>query len=135
MCMVFLSHGQIPFYRCHDVYNYCTATRICQIILFSSVFTIICKHRHINGKSSSLINIRDTSVVKRWTRDRKVSGTSPGRSGREFSSPGSTLCADSYLGIRSTPVLPQQYVKDPGHSSKRTGGRSQLNAPYNNSLV
>ena len=25
----------------------------------------------------------------------------------EFSSPGSTLCADSYFGIRSTPVLPQ----------------------------
>ena len=25
----------------------------------------------------------------------------------EFSSPGSTFCADSYFGIRSTPVLPQ----------------------------
>ena len=25
----------------------------------------------------------------------------------ESSSPGSTFCADSYFGIRSTPVLPQ----------------------------
>ena len=25
----------------------------------------------------------------------------------EFSSPGSTFCADSNVGIRSTPVLPQ----------------------------
>ena len=25
----------------------------------------------------------------------------------EFSSAGSTFCADSYFGIRSTPVLPQ----------------------------
>ena len=25
----------------------------------------------------------------------------------EFSSPGSTFCADSYFGIRSAPVLPQ----------------------------
>ena len=25
----------------------------------------------------------------------------------EFSSPGLTFCADSYFGIRSTPVLPQ----------------------------
>ena len=36
----------------------------------------------------------------------------------EFSSPGSTFCADSYVGIRSTPVLPQYHVKDPGHSAK-----------------
>ena len=25
----------------------------------------------------------------------------------EFSTPGSTFCADSYFGIRTTPVLPQ----------------------------
>ena len=50
----------------------------------------------------------------------------------EFSSPGSTFCADSYFSIRSTPVLPQQQVKDPGHSAKSAGGRLQLNthAPY-----
>ena len=30
-----------------------------------------------------------------------------------FSSPGSTFCADSRLGIRFTPVLPQQHVKIP----------------------
>ena len=50
----------------------------------------------------------------------------------EFSSPGSTLYPDSYFGIRSTPVLPQQQVKDPGHSAKSAGGRLQLNthAPY-----
>ena len=29
--------------------------------------------------------------------------------GQLFSSPGSTFCADSYFGIRSTPVLPQQH--------------------------
>ena len=31
----------------------------------------------------------------------------PAGAAEEFSSPGSTFCADSYLGIRSTPVLPQ----------------------------
>ena len=31
----------------------------------------------------------------------------PAGAGEEFSSPGSTFCADSYFGIRSTPVLPQ----------------------------
>ena len=37
-----------------------------------------------------------------------------------------------HLGICSTPVLPQQHVKDPGHSAKSVGGRLQLNtnAPY-----
>ena len=50
----------------------------------------------------------------------------------EFSSPVSTFCADSYFGIRSTPVLPQQHVKDPGHSAKSAGGRLHLNShtPY-----
>ena len=31
----------------------------------------------------------------------------PAGTAGEFSSPGSTFCADSYFGIRSTPVLPQ----------------------------
>ena len=55
----------------------------------------------------------------------------PGAAG-EFSSPGSTFCADSYFSIRSTPVLPQLHVKDPGHSAKSAGGRLQLNThtPY-----
>ena len=40
---------------------------------------------------------------------------------------GSTFCADSYFGIRSTPVLPQQHVKYPGHSAKSAaGGKLQL---------
>ena len=42
----------------------------------------------------------------------------PAGAAGEFSSPGSTFCADSYFGIRSTPVLLQQHVKDPGHSAK-----------------
>ena len=31
----------------------------------------------------------------------------PAGAAGEFSSPGLTFCADSYFGIRSTPVLPQ----------------------------
>ena len=42
----------------------------------------------------------------------------PAGAAGEFPSPGSTICADSYFGIRSTPVLPQRHVKDPGHSAK-----------------
>ena len=51
----------------------------------------------------------------------------PAGAAGEFSSPGSTFCADSYFGIRFTPVLPQQHVKDPGHSAESAGGRLQLN--------
>ena len=68
-------------------------------------------------------------VIKRsWVR------LSPGR-GFLFQSQIS-VCADPYFGIRSTPVLPQQHVKDLGHSAKSAGGRLQLNihanihAPY-----
>ena len=45
----------------------------------------------------------------------------------EFSSPGSTFCADSYFSIRFTPMLPQWHIKDPSHSAKSAGGRLQLN--------
>ena len=41
--------------------------------------------------------------LERRTRDRKVPGSSPGRSGERISSRGSALCADSYFGIHSTP--------------------------------
>ena len=39
-----------------------------------------------------------------WVRIPAVAGVGVG--GGEFSSPGSTFCADSYIGIRFTPVLP-----------------------------
>ena len=45
----------------------------------------------------------------------------------EFSSPQSTLCADSLFGVRSIPVLSQWHVQDPGHSAKSAGGRLHLN--------
>ena len=50
----------------------------------------------------------------------------------EFSSPGSTFCADSDFGIRSTPVLSLQHVEDPGHFAKNADGRLQLSThtPY-----
>ena len=50
----------------------------------------------------------------------------------EFSSPGSTFCADSYFSICSISVLPQLHIKDPNHSAKSEGGRLQLNTdtPY-----
>ena len=51
----------------------------------------------------------------------------PAGSAGEFSSPGSTFCADSYFSIRSTPVLPQWHVKDSGHSAKSADSRLQLN--------
>ena len=38
--------------------------------------------------------------------EKSRAGNPTGAAG-EFSSPGSTFCADSYFGIRSTPVLPQ----------------------------
>ena len=45
----------------------------------------------------------------------------------EFSSPESTLCADSYLVSVPPPVLPLWHVKDPGHSAKTAGGRLHQN--------
>ena len=57
--------------------------------------------------------------LERRTRDSKVTGSNPAGATGEFSSPGSTFCADSYFDIPSTPVLPQWHVKDPGHSARQ----------------
>ena len=61
----------------------------------------------------------DSSVAERWTRDRKVSGSIPGRSGGIIT----FLLQCFYFGILSTPVLLQYQVKDPGHSAKSAGDR------------
>jgi len=56
-----------------------------------------------------------------------VAGSSPRQEPRGFFLLQSQLfCADSYLVIISTPVLPQRHVTDPGHSAKNAGGRLQL---------
>jgi len=56
----------------------------------------------------------------------------PAETAGEVSSPGSTFCADSDCGIRSTPVFPQWHVTDPCHSAKSADSRLQLNTrvPY-----
>ena len=77
--------------------------------------------------------------LARRTRGRKVAGSSPGRVAgfkkkkkKKKSLQGQLYVLKFYFGIRSTPVLPQQQVQDPGHSAKSAGGRLQLNthAPY-----
>ena len=70
---------------------------------------------------------RDRLLVELRSRDRKVANTTPGRSGREiFFSRVNTVCW-LLFGVRSTPVLPQWHVKDPGHSTKSAGGRLHPN--------
>ena len=66
-------------------------------------------------------------LVGRRTRDRKVASSNPGRNGgRMFFSRVNFVCFLSF-GVRSTPVLPQWHVKDPGHSAKSAGDRLHLN--------
>ena len=53
--------------------------------------------------------------------------SNPGRSGgRNFFSRVNFVCR-LLSGVRSTPVLPQRHVKDPGHSAKSADGRLRLN--------
>ena len=40
----------------------------------------------------------------------------PAGAAGEFSSPGSSICADFQFCVRFTSGLPQQHVRDPGHS-------------------
>ena len=65
--------------------------------------------------------------LERQTRDRKVTSSNPSRSGgRIFFSRVNFVCW-LLFSVRSTPVLPQWHIKDPGHSAKSVGGRLHLN--------
>ena len=65
--------------------------------------------------------------LEHQTRDRKVASSNPSKSGRRtFSSRVKFVCW-LLFGVRSTPVLPQWHIKDPGHSAKSAGGRLHLN--------
>ena len=65
--------------------------------------------------------------LERRTRDRKVESLIPAGAAGEFSSPELILYADSCSVFVPNPVLPQWYIKDPGHSAKSAGGRLHLN--------
>ena len=66
-------------------------------------------------------------LADRRTRDRKVASSNPGWSGgRIFFSSVNFVCR-LLFSIRSTPVLPQWHVKDPGHSVKSAGSRLHIN--------
>ena len=74
---------------------------------------------------SNAIASRNSLLIERRSRDRKVASSNPGRSGgRIFFS--SQLCVLT-LSVCSTPVLLQCHVKDPGHSAKSAGGRLHRN--------
>ena len=65
--------------------------------------------------------------LERRTRHRKVASSNPGRNGgRIVFSRVNCLCR-LLFGVRSTPVLPQLCVKDPGHSARSAGDRLLLN--------
>ena len=68
--------------------------------------------------------------LERRTRDRKVASSNPGRNGGRIFLFQSQLCVLTLIRVRSTPVLLQWHVKDPGHSAKSAGGRLHLKHAY-----
>ena len=70
---------------------------------------------------------RDSLLVERRTRDRKVASSNPGRSGGKIFFCKVNILCWLLFGVRSTSVLPQWHVKDTGHSAKSAGGRLHLN--------
>ena len=70
----------------------------------SSTFTQLLSSARVSYCSFFLSQGAATAQwLERRTRDKKVAGLIPGK----LRPPGSTFCADSYFGIRFTPVLPQ----------------------------
>ena len=63
-----------------------------------------------DGKGSQEVGLAGAGIAQWLERGLVIERSRvriPAGTAGEFSSPGSTFCADSYFGIRSTPVLPQ----------------------------
>ena len=76
--------------------------------------------------STSKVGAGIACRLERQTHDQKVASLNPGRSGgRIFFSRFSFVCW-LLFGVRSTPMLLQWHIKDPGHSAKSAGGRLHL---------
>ena len=73
------------------------------------------------------IKSRDSSLVERQTRDRKVASSNPGRSGGRIFFSTVKFVFWLLFGVRSIPVSLQWHVKDPCHSAKSAGGRLHQN--------
>ena len=140
--------GTIQFYflifMSHTVICCCCCCCCC-----SCCFPVQCKNVHklkrkrwLNRSQSSFVEINMVNglyinmlyvcicvvleaEIAQWLEHQKVAGSTTG----ECYSPGSTFCADSYFGIRSTPVLPQQHVQEPGLSAKSVEG-TQVTVKY-----
>ena len=65
--------------------------------------------------------------LERQTRDRKVASSNPSRSGGRILFSRVNFVCGFLFGVRSTPMLPQWHIKDPGHSAKSACGRLYLN--------
>ena len=80
-----------------------------------------------NSHQTDRENIEIACWWERRTRDRKVASSNPGgRGGRIFFSGVNFVCW-LLFGVRSTPVLLQWHIKDPGQSAKSAGVRLHLN--------
>ena len=81
-------------------------------------------HRYLSKPQAAS---RNSLLVERRTRDRKVASSNPGRGGgRIFCSRVNFVCC-LIFGVHSCPMLPQWQIKDPGHSAKSGGGTLHLN--------
>ena len=95
------------------------------LVLFfhsGSIYDVVLLKQYLHWRGAGI-----ACWLERRTRDRKVASSNPGRSGgRSFFSRVNFVCW-LLFGVRSTPVLPQWHVKEPGHSAKSAGGRLHLN--------
>ena len=98
-----------------------------QIVNVCQVLNKVWQRKENDFITNSVQYTRTACWLERRTRDRNVARSNPGRSGGKFFFSRVNLVCWLLFGVRSTPVLPQWHVKDPGHSAKSAGDRLHLN--------
>ena len=93
----------------HNLYMLGITANKVSFFFFPSVFT----------KANCPFTLVLYLLLERRTRDRKVASSNPGRNGGRMFFSGVSFVCWLLFGVRSTPVLPQWHVKDPGSAGSR----------------
>ena len=126
---IVISYDMLPFTTFLSKYLQKYIIICCFQVTFPSIVHVLNTHLVLIYQQQG---VGIAQWLEHWTCDWKVVVSNPcWSSGIIFSLQG-WLSVLTHFGIRSTPMLPQQHIKNPGHSAKSAGGRLQLNThtPY-----
>ena len=105
-----------------EIWSDVTAVLFSPFVGFNCIYCI-----QFNPSLKTTLKVKIACWSEGWTHDKKIVSPNSGRSGERIFFSRVNFACWLLFSVRSTLVLPQWYVKDPGHSAKSAGGSLHRN--------